>query len=113
MSVYRPTRPYERSPLQRRASGLALAVGVNIALILMLLTLGRFAPETRKVGDALVVDLLPESHSAGTPEKKETAHREGGATGAAAKLEAQASDRNPVQTHHHRSAALTGASAKP
>ena len=73
MSVYRPTRPYERSPLQRRASGLALAVSVNIGLLLMLLTLGRFAPETKKLGNALVVDLLPEFHSAGTPEKKETA----------------------------------------
>lgn len=52
-----------------------MALGVNIALLLMLLTLGRFAPETRKLGNALVVDLLPESHSAGTPERKETAQK--------------------------------------
>lgn len=64
MATYRPTAPYERPPLRRRASGLALALGVNLALLLMLLTLGKFAPEARKVSQALVVDFLPESHSA-------------------------------------------------
>ena len=49
--------------MQRRASGLALALGVNILLLLMLLTLGKFAPDAKKFGSALVVDLLPESHS--------------------------------------------------
>lgn len=64
MSVYRLPSPYERSPLQRRVSGLALAVAVNAGLLLLLLTLGRFAPEARKSSQALVVDLMPESHSA-------------------------------------------------
>jgi protein TonB len=41
-----------------------LALGVNLVLLLMLLTLGRFAPEARKISQALVVDFLPESHSA-------------------------------------------------
>ncbi len=61
--------PYERSPLRRRASGLGLAFGVNLALLFMLLTLNRFAPEARKVSRALVVDLMPESHSAESPTK--------------------------------------------
>lgn len=33
------------------------------------MTLGKFAPEARKVSQALVVDFLPESHSAETPTK--------------------------------------------
>ncbi len=78
MATYRPTAPYERPPLRRRATGLALALGVNLALLLLLLTLGRFAPEARKVSGALIVDFLPESHSAEAPTKTEaeqaTAH---------------------------------------
>ena len=65
MSVYRLPAPYEQTPLQRRASGLALAVVVNLCLLVVLMTLGRFAPEMQKVGNAVVVDFLPESHSAG------------------------------------------------
>ena len=82
MSAYRLTLPYERPPLRRRASGLALAVAVNVGLLLMLLTLGRLAPDAKKISHALVVDLLPESHSAaGAPAKSEpvrqaAAHRE-------------------------------------
>jgi protein TonB len=67
LSTYRLPSPYERTPLQRRASGLALAVAINVGLLLLLLTLGRFAPEAKKVSRALVVDLLPESHSASAP----------------------------------------------
>jgi protein TonB len=77
LATYRPTAPYERPPLRRRASGLALALGVNLALLLMLLTLGKFAPEARKVSQALVVDFLPESHSAEVQtkvERQESAH---------------------------------------
>jgi periplasmic protein TonB len=66
LSAYRLSSPYERPPLQRRASGLALAVGVNVLLVLILLTIGEFAPEAKKVSQALVVDLLPESHSVAT-----------------------------------------------
>lgn len=64
MSAYRLSSPYERSPLHRRASGLGLALAVNILLLLMLMTLNRFAPEAKKISQALVVDFLPESHSA-------------------------------------------------
>jgi len=71
LSAYRLTLPYERPPLQRRASGLALAVAVNVALLLLLLTLGRFAPEAKKVSDALVVDLMPESHSTAGPARSQ------------------------------------------
>ncbi len=67
MSTYRLSQPYERTPLQRRASGLALALALNLGLLLLLLTLGTSAPEVKKVSRALVVDLLPESHSASAP----------------------------------------------
>lgn len=67
MSAYRLSSPYERPPLQRRVSGLALAVAVNVALVLVLLTIGNFAPEAKKISQALVVDLMPESHSVATP----------------------------------------------
>lgn len=73
MSVYRLSSPYERPPLRRRASGLALALAVNVLLVLVLLTLGKFAPEARKVSHVLVVDLLPESHSAEAPSNPEAA----------------------------------------
>ena len=75
MSVYRQSSPYERPPLRRRASGLALAVAVNLGLLLVLLTLGKFAPDVRKASRSLVVDLLPESHSAAAPTKTEVAQR--------------------------------------
>lgn len=71
LSTYRPTLPYERPPLRRRASGLALAFAVNFALLLMLLTLGRFAPDEKKPSMALVVDLMPESHSAASATKND------------------------------------------
>lgn len=64
MSVYRLSSPYERSPLQRRASGFGLALAVNLGLLLLLLTLGKVAPDAKDISHALVVDLLPESHSA-------------------------------------------------
>ena len=63
MSAYRLSLPYERPPLRRRASGFALALAVELVLVLVLATLGRFAPEARKASEALVVDFVPESHS--------------------------------------------------
>jgi protein TonB len=72
LSTYRLPSPYERPPLQRRASGLALAIVVNLGLLLVLLTLGKVAPEAKKVGQALVVDLLPESHSVASEAKVQT-----------------------------------------
>jgi protein TonB len=67
--AYRLPSPYDRPPLRRRASGLALALGVNLLLLLVLLTLGQLAPVARQASRALVVDLLPESHSAAAQRK--------------------------------------------
>jgi protein TonB len=68
LSAYRLPSPYDRTPLQRRASGLALALGINLLLLLLLLTIGAFkATPPPKPSTALVVDMLPESHSAAKP----------------------------------------------
>jgi protein TonB len=45
----------------RRASGLALALGVNLLLLLALLGIGAFRPTAPDATSALVVDLLPQS----------------------------------------------------
>ena len=63
MSAYRLTTPYERSPLERRATGLALALAVNLLLLLVLLTIGAFRPTPPKPpSTALIVDMVPEAH---------------------------------------------------
>jgi len=63
LPAYRLPSPYDRPPLHRRASGFALAVGVNLLLLLVLLTLGVIPLPERKPSRALVVDLIPESHA--------------------------------------------------
>jgi protein TonB len=75
LSAYRLSSPYERPPLQRRASGLALAVAVNAGLVIVLWGMGKFAPEVKKASQALVVDLIPESHSAATPAETHVAQK--------------------------------------
>jgi len=53
------TAALDRAPLGRRASGLALALGVNLLLLLALLGIGAFRPTPPDASSALVVDLLP------------------------------------------------------
>ena len=67
----------DRAPLGRRASGLALAVGVNLLLLLALLGIGAFRPATPSddVASALVVDLLPESERESAPAARQKAAR--------------------------------------
>jgi protein TonB len=68
LSAYRLPSPYDRPPLERRASGLALALVVNLLLLLLLLTIGAFKPTPPpEPSTALVVDMLPESHRAAAP----------------------------------------------
>jgi protein TonB len=63
LPAYRPSSPYEHPPLRRRASGFALALGVNLLLLLVLLGIGKFVPVAEKPSRAIVVDLAPESQS--------------------------------------------------
>lgn len=80
MSAYRLSLPYERSPLRRRASGLALALAINLGLLFLLIGLGKFDTVPLKRNRTLIVDLLPESRKAETPAKvrleQKTAERE-------------------------------------
>jgi protein TonB len=57
--AYRLPSPYEHPPLRRRASGLALALGANLLLILVLLTLGKLTPMAEKVSKLTVFNLSP------------------------------------------------------
>ena len=58
MASYRIPSSRDRTPLQRRASGLALALGVNLLLLLALLQLGVIPLPGAKESEAFVVDLL-------------------------------------------------------
>lgn len=54
--------------MQRRASGFALALGVNLLLLLVLWGLGVVASDKRPRSTAITIDLVPESHSAASTE---------------------------------------------
>lgn len=71
MPAYRLPSTYERPPLQRRASGLALAVGLNLLLLFMIIGMSKFAPVAQKVSQTLSVDLLPESRPASQQQKEQ------------------------------------------
>ena len=74
MSVYRLPSPYERAPVSRRLSGFGLALAINLALLLILMTLGVIPPPVQKDNGRLVVDLVPEGRRASQeqPEKSPT-----------------------------------------
>jgi protein TonB len=65
LSTYRLPTPYDRQPLRRRVSGFLLALGINLGLLLILMTLGIIPPPaTEKRMRGIVVTLVPESHGA-------------------------------------------------
>jgi protein TonB len=64
LPAYRLPSPYDRAPLRRRLSSLALALAINLGLLLLLFALGVVAPPDKQRSSALTVDLLPESRSA-------------------------------------------------
>jgi len=69
---YRPPSPFDGTPFNRRVSGAALALGFNLLLLFVLMGIGAFSPEPPKpMSSALVVDLLPESHSVEQEEVEE------------------------------------------
>ena len=105
MSAYRLTLPYERPPLQRRLSGLGMALAVNLGLLLLLLTLGYVAPDVKQKGTALVVDLLPELAQRPIPER-DRAETSSAAPKTADERPSQAADRDPVEADHKRTSAL-------
>jgi protein TonB len=77
LSVYRLPSPYERSPVSRRLSGFGLALAINLALLLVLMTLGVLPPPGQKTSRDTVVDLIPEGRRAAASEtRKADNHRE-------------------------------------
>ena len=71
MPAYRLAAPYDRPPVQRRLSGLGLALAVNLALLLILLTLGIIPPPAaQKTLRGTIVDLIPASQSASKTRSK-------------------------------------------
>jgi protein TonB len=73
LPAYRLASPYDRPPLQRRLSGIALALVVNAALLAVLMTLGIIPPPSaQRTLRGIVVDLIPErSRSANRPTRQE------------------------------------------
>jgi protein TonB len=64
LPAYRLPSPYDRQPLKRRASSFALALAINLGLLLVLMTLGIIpAPQGQKTMRGVVLDLIPESRS--------------------------------------------------
>jgi protein TonB len=66
LSAYRLSSAYERAPAGRRTVGLALAIGIDLLLLLVLLTLGNRIQPPAAV-KPLVVLLLPAQRSAAAP----------------------------------------------
>jgi protein TonB len=62
--TYRPRTAHDETPLRRRVTGLALALGVNVLLVLAMLSLGIIRLPDDPPSKATIVDLLPESHEA-------------------------------------------------
>lgn len=76
MPSYRIPTAHDRPPLQRRASGLALAVAINVLVVLALVGIGYREIAPMKPSGTLVVDLLPDSPSAPAPARRPEVKRE-------------------------------------
>ena len=72
MPAYRLPSPYERTPLQRRLSGLALALAINVGLILLMMTLGFIPPPSQKTLRGVVVDLIPQQKNSSPTTSRQT-----------------------------------------
>jgi len=76
LSAYRLPSPYDRTPLRRRASGLALAIAINVGLLLILMTLGILPPPSQRSMRGIVVDLIPQQRSASPTRQQKTQKQE-------------------------------------
>jgi protein TonB len=72
LPAYRLPSLYDRPPLQRRLSGLALALAINVGLILVLMTLGVLPPPSQKTLRGIVVDLIPQQRAAAPTRMQKT-----------------------------------------
>ena len=76
MPAYRLSSPLDRAPLRRRASSFALALAINVGLLLLLIELGVVTAPQQQRSRALTVDLLPESRSASTQQTQQKAEHQ-------------------------------------
>ncbi|MEO5611152.1 MAG: hypothetical protein ABIT68_00010 [Sphingomicrobium sp.] len=75
-STYRLPRPHDEPSLRRRATGFALAIAVNLLLLLVMRGLGVLPNLAQVASRALVVDLVPQSNdTASKPAKAEKTPR--------------------------------------
>ena len=58
--------------MQRRLSGFALALAINIGLLLILMTLGVIPPPSQKTMRGVVIDLIPASRNASPTQSQKT-----------------------------------------
>jgi protein TonB len=72
LPAYRLPSPYDLQPLQRRLSGFALALAINVGLLLVLMTLGVIPPPSQKTMRGIVVSLIPESRSSAQTQTRKT-----------------------------------------
>jgi protein TonB len=70
LPAYRLPSPYGRPPLRRRLTGLLAALGVNLALLFVLMTLGIIPAPQQQRSRSIIVDLLPESRRAAATTQK-------------------------------------------
>jgi protein TonB len=72
LPAYSLPSAYARQPLRRRVSGFALALAINIGLLLILMTLGVIPPPSPKTMRGIVVDMIPASKSASPTRSQQT-----------------------------------------
>jgi periplasmic protein TonB len=72
LPAYRLPTPYARQPLRRRVSGFALALAINLGLLLILMTLGVIPPPSPKTLRGIVVDLIPANKNASPTQSRKT-----------------------------------------
>ena len=72
MPAYRIPSPYDRHSPKRRLSGLALALAINIGLLLILMTLGVIHPPSQKTMSGIVVELIPQQRNTSTTKTRKT-----------------------------------------
>ena len=111
LPAYRLPSTYDRPPLRRRASGLALALGINLLLLLALLGIGKFAPMAQKASETLTIDLLPPSQDAAKQDDQQSKPLERQRPKAAAAAEA-AADRASGAADDHSPARLPSRGSK-